>query len=358
MGRNSVIGLDIGTSAVRAAELDLRRDPPTLVRFGQVMLPPGAVRDGEILDELAVGEKLAELWKRAGFKSKRVAVGVSNQRVIVRQVEMPWMEENDLEQGLAFQVQDHLPIPVEDAILDFQILEEFAGPDHERMMRVLLVAAQREMIHTLLSALRRASIRPDVVDLMPFALMRTLGTSPELAQIQVLGDDAPRGVAEAIVDIGAGVTNIVVHEHGVPRFVRILVAGGQEVTDSLATALGTGFEEAEMLKRQAAYEPVGPEAERIIEERTKSVIEEVRGSLDYFCAQPDAAQLGRVVVTGGGGRIPDLVTRLETATGVPTEIGHPLAGVRLGKLGLSPDQLAEAESLIACPVGLALGERR
>lgn len=99
MGRNSVIGLDIGTSAVRAAELDLRRNPPTLVRFGQVMLPPGAVRDGEILDELAVGEKLAELWKRAGFKSKRVAVGVSNQRVIVRQVEMPWMEESDLAQG-------------------------------------------------------------------------------------------------------------------------------------------------------------------------------------------------------------------------------------------------------------------
>jgi len=358
MGRNEVIGLDIGTSAVRAAELDMRRDPPTLMRFGQVMLPPGAVRDGEILDEIAVGDKLSELWKRAGFKSKRVVVGVSNQRVIVRQVEMPHMEELDLEQGLAFQVQDHLPIAVEDAILDFQILEEFAGPDGERMMRVLLVAAQRDMIDTLLSALRRASIRPEVVDLMPFALMRTLGVPPEVAQIQLLGPDSPRGVAEAIVDIGAGVTNIVVHEHGVPRFVRILVAGGQEITDALATALGSSFEEAEMLKRQAAYEPVGPDVSRIIEDRTKSVIEEVRGSLDYFCAQPDAAQLGRLVVTGGGCQIPDLISRLEAATGVPTEQGHPLRTIKLGKLGLSPDQLAEAEALISVPVGLALGERQ
>lgn len=356
MGRSGVIGLDIGSSAVRAAEVDVKKKPPVLTTFGQIMLPPGAVADGEIIEEEAVGATIADLWRRVGFKSKKVIVGVANQRVIVRQIEMPHMEEADLQSSLAFQVQEQLPIPVDEAILDFQILEEFTNTDNERMIRLLLVAAQRDMIESLLRTLDHARLDATVVDLVPLALLRTLGDGK--ATTFESGYAGTGEGAEAIVDIGAGVTNIVVHENGTPRFVRILVSGGQHVTDALATALQTTPEEAEMLKRQAAFGGVPDEAKRIIEDRTNSVLEEVRGSLDYYSAQPESTGLSRVVLTGGGSCIEDLAPRLASATGIATEYGHPLASVRLGALGLTPEQLAEAEPLISVPVGLALGERQ
>ena len=364
MVRNMVIGLDIGTSAVRAAEVDVKKNPPVLARFGQITLPSGAVRDGEIIDEQVVSDTLTELWGNARFKSKRVIVGVANQRIIVRQVEMPWMEASDLEAGLAFQVQDHLPIPVEDAILDFQILEEFPGEENERMMRVLLVAAQREMINSLVRTLKMAGLRPKTIDLVPFALIRTLALEHRLQPEVVDGADIDGldelekdpGTAEAIVDIGAGITNIVVHEQGLPRFVRILVAGGDDITEALSTVMGSSYEEAEDLKCHLTPERTSEEAMRVVEERLQTMVEEVRGSLEYYRAQTKSARLARVVLTGGGAQMPHLLDRMEASTGVRAEMGHPLSTVRLGKLGMAHDQIVAAESLISVPVGLALGD--
>ena len=118
-----VIGLDIGSFAVRAAELTVGGGQPQLLRFGQVSLPAGAMRDGEVADAGAVSSALRRLWSEGGFKNKKVVVGVANQRVIVRQAELPAMTEPDLRAALRFEAQELIPIPVEDAILDFQILE-------------------------------------------------------------------------------------------------------------------------------------------------------------------------------------------------------------------------------------------
>ncbi len=121
--------------------MTLGKGAATLERFGQVALPPGAVRDGEVVDVDSVASALRQLWAQAKFGSKKVVVGVANQKVVVRQVDLPWMPVEDLRKSLAFQVQDYLPMPVEQAILDFHPLEEFAGDNGGRMLRVLLVAA-------------------------------------------------------------------------------------------------------------------------------------------------------------------------------------------------------------------------
>ncbi len=345
------MGLDIGTSAVRAAELSLGRGPTKLERFGQVALPPGAVIDGEVLDRDAVAAALKKLWSEAKFSSKKVVLGVANSKVVVRQVDLPWMERDELRQALAFQVQDFIPMPVSEAILDFHPVEEFTNEAGGRMLRVLLVAAGREMVLGGLAAAEKAGLRPVMVDLTSFAVIRSL------AQLDTLGLD---GDAEALVDIGARVTNIAVHQGGVPRFVRILLMGGRDITDAVAERLGVPAEEAESVKLSSALAAVGGQAEneptaRAVETSGSAFIEEVRGSLDYYLSSSSRAPIKRILVSGGGSQLAGLVERLSAATRLPVELAEPTAGLRIGKTGLSPDQLIQISPYSAVPVGLALG---
>ena len=155
------IGLDIGTSAVRAAQVTRTKAGPSLAAFGQVALPPGAVADGEIRDQGAVSEAISQLWKRVKFRSKQVVIGVANQRVVVRQVDLPFLEEKEFRSSLRYQVADHIPMPAEAAELDFQILEDYVTEEREHFMRVLLVAAETEMVEGFLAAVDAAGIVPE-----------------------------------------------------------------------------------------------------------------------------------------------------------------------------------------------------
>ena len=346
-----MVGLDIGTSGVRAAELSTGKGPATLERFGQVALPAGAVRDGEVVDTDAVASALQQLWSQAKFSTKKVIVGVANQKVVVRQVDLPWLPADELRKSLSFQVQDFIPMPVEQAILDFHPLEEFTNDAGGRMLRVLLVAAARDMVGSALEAVEKAGLQPGMVDLNSFALLRSLVT-PEtgLGSMQ----------AEALVDIGASVTNIVVHQGGVPRFVRILLMGGADITDAVAERLGVPSDQAESVKQSTGLAAVAGSAEahpanRAIEAAGSAFVEEVRGSLDYYLAQPGAARIGRVVLSGGGSRLVGLTSRLSAATRLPVEAARPMSLLKLGKTGLTDEQIAYVEPMITVPVGLAMG---
>jgi len=345
------IGLDIGTHAVRAAEMVLGRgDQATLNRFGQVALPLGAVRDGEVVDPPAVAAAIRRLWTEVGFKGRDVIVGVANQRVIVRHAELPAMAEEDLRSALRYQVQELIPIPVDEAILDFQILEQFVGPDQQPMMRILLVAAQSDMVRSLLAAVDGAGLSPSLVDVIPFSLIRALAT-PEIT----FGD--ADGTSEAIVCVGSGVTNVVVHERGVPRFVRILITGGNEITDAIASELHIDPDTAEDLKRRAdvsSTDVLAARAGRITTDRLSPFVEEVRGSIDYYRAQSADGEISRVLLTGGGSQVPGLADRLRQVLNIPVEMGHPLLGVRVGRVGIPEDRLIDSEPLLTVPIGLAL----
>jgi type IV pilus assembly protein PilM len=349
----SAVGLDIGTSGVRAAELSFGKGISTLQRFGQVALPAGAVRDGEVVDQQAVASAIKQLWSQARFSSKRVVVGVANQKVVVRQVDLPWLPTDELKKSLPFQVQDFIPIPVEQAILDYHPLEEIVDDNGGRTLRVLLVAAAREMVTSMLAAVTKAGLDPVMVDLTPFAVLRSLAAVEEVGLSGV--------PAEAIVDVGASVTNIVVHQGGVPRFVRILLMGGGDVTEAVADRMGVPLEHAESVKQQMGLAPTsgatldGHPASRVIETTGSAFVEEVRGSLDYYLAQQGAARLRRILVTGGGSRLGGLAERLASATRLPVEVATPMHSLKIGKTGLSPEQLSYVEPLVAVPVGLAMG---
>ena len=351
MAGRSAIGLDIGTSGVRAAELSFGKSQVTLEKFGQVALPEGAVRDGEVVNPDAVAAAIKQLWAHTKFSSKKVVIGVANQKVIVRQVDVPWMAADELKKSLAFQVQDFVPMPVEQAVLDFHPLEELSTESGGRILRGLLVAASRDMVKASLEAVQKAGLSPVMVDLTSFAVIRSL------ADTDHLGMGAP---VEALVDVGARVTNIVVHQGGVPRFVRILLMGGQDVTDAVAERMGVPQQQAEAMKQQLALSGTpdgmdGQAAWRVVEAVGAAFVDEIRGSLDYYLASSGSAPISRLVLTGGGARLGGLAQRLQVTTRVPVQIGAPMHSLQVGRTGLSPEQIAFVEPLAAVPVGLALG---
>jgi len=342
-----VVGLDVGTTAVRAAELSTRRGEIVLERFGQIALPPGAVIDGEVVQPEVVAVALKELWKRVRYSTRQVVAGVANQRVVVRLTDLPAMPEAELRSSLRFQVQEYIPIPVDEAELDVNVLGEHDDPGGQRMMRVLLVAAHKDMVAGLVEAIDKAGLDPVGIDLTPFALLRAL--APEGAQVY------PEA-GEALVDVGARVTNIVVHEAGTPRFIRILLMGGHDVTEALSAGLSVDAERAELAKFEVgAGDMADQTAAGIVSAKLDAFAEEVRGSLDFFRAQAGALPIARVLVTGGGSRLGQLVERLGGVLNLPVEPAHVLGHVRLGRLGLRPEQLAELDPVAPIPVGLALG---
>lgn len=341
------VGLDIGSTAVRAAELS-SGEPASLVRAAQVPLPPGAVENGEVRDIEAVAEAIKELWDRGGFKAREVTMGVGNQRLVVREVTVPAMADKELRESLPFQVAELIPIPMEEAVLDYDVLDE-VEQEGRKMLRLLVVAAQRDMVDQMVQAAVRAKVTPVGVDLVPFALVRAVGSADGL------GLDEGEAGGEALVDVGSDVTQICVHERGVARFVRILPSGSRDVTKALASSLGVSEEQAEALKRG---EPVdgGPSAEQarpVLDSRVAGLVDEIRSSLDFYQAQSPGARISRVLVTGGGSKLRGLVELLGQRVGAPVSRGRPFEKVHV-QLKLDERDLAEAEPLLAVAVGLAL----
>ena len=381
-----VLGLDVGTTSVRVVEVVLS-SPPAVSRVGEVPLPPGAVRDGEVVDAAAVGAAITELWRQTGLRSRDVRVGLTGPRVVVRVVEMPAMPDDELAGAIRFSASDHIPIPLDEAVLDHAVLENVppAEPGGSGQVRVLVAAAHRSSLEVLLAAVTAGGLRTVGVDLVPFALVRALAVPPVGEPTPDSDDMAPPLGAEAIVSVGAGLTTVIVHEGGRPRFVRTVAIGGDMLTTAISEELGVTTEEAEEAKRRGspseaqnsfvgterAGAPDAPpsvpggtrEAEppeddlarragRVVELRLTGILGEIQSSLAYWIAQSERP-LQRIVLTGGGVRAGDVAGRLALLIGAPVETGvvqgletpEPALGV-----GEWPDLTVAA--------GLALGGRR
>ncbi len=359
------VGLDIGATGVRAVALDVGKQPPVIRRIGQVDIDRGAVVAGEIVDPHAVTDAVSRLWKQAKLPKRRVVLGLANQRVIVRQVDVPRMSELELVEALPFQVQEYIPIPVEETFLDFVPIEEFTTPDGEPMLSILVVAAQREMVDTLMSAVTAAGVIPVAIDLQSFGLIRAL-----------FYGDFDLDTVTAVVDIGSGVSQVVLVRAGEPRFVRLLQMGGEDFTSSLVEGLDLTWDEAEELKRQVGVTPVGgvvaaagdpsipveeehaspleAEAQVILDRQADRFIDEVRGSVNFYLSQGEEPDLARIIVSGNGARLPHLANRLGDVLGARIEPARVIEGLNTGKL--SEAEISAMQPVIPVPVGLALWE--
>ena len=344
-----LIGLDIGTNAVTLAEVS-PGNPPRLERFGQVALPADAMREGEVVDDRALIDAISRLRSEVDLKKAPVRLGLASPRAVVRQVEMPAMSRDELAGALKYQAADLIPIPMDEAVLDFAILGNSTSEAGEPLMQVLLVAAHEAPTARLVAAVESAGFGVAAVDLLPLALIRALmHANPNSSEV-------PGG--EGIVSFGGGVTAIAVHEGGIPRFVRVLGTGGRELTDAIAGELNIPPETAEALKRQLGQggsDELVARARTAIERPLSMLLDEVRSSLDYYRNQPGAARLMSVVVTGGASQLPGLPERLSTLIGLPAEPATPRSQLAIGDIRFPETEYPRLDPYLPAAVGLALG---
>ncbi len=238
------VGLDIGTSAVRAAEIDVGATPPELLRFGQVGLTPGSVIDGEVRDVTAVASALQRLWQNGGFSSKSVVVGIAGPRAITREMDIQYVPDDEIEGVLRFQSEEVIPFPPDRTSLGAQVLADYQTPDGQKMRRILVGAAHRDLVDGVVAAVGQAGLELVGIDLVPFALLRAMTDATSMA-----------GQPEVLVSVGAGLTIVMVHQAGVPQLVRTIATGGSAVTGSIAGSLDLPFADAESLKKRLG-EPI------------------------------------------------------------------------------------------------------
>lgn len=341
-----IVGIDIGSTTVRAVEVEgATKARPTVVRFHEVPLPSGAARSGEVLETHTVASALKKLWSAGGFKSKNVVLGMGNQRVIARDLVMPKMSLTQIREALPFQVQDMLPMPVSEALLDFYPIAEADG-DNGRVVNGLLVAAVKQSVLANVDSAILAGLTPVDVDLIPFALSR----------LQARAHGGPETVA--IVDVGSATTNVVIAIGGVPQFVRIIPAGGHDAT--LAVAMSLEIEEgiAENAKRALGLAPtaVNPEHQPILEHihrATAELLNSIRNTLSYFDNTHQVTNVERIVLSGGGSRLAGFAAALQELTRTRVVISDPLATLATSKSVAQASP--EVRDSMSVALGLALG---
>lgn len=360
----NVVGLDIGSTAVRGAELSPNgKNKPTLLRSYEIPLPPGAVVRGEVLQPKIVVLALKRLWSQGGFKSKRVALGTGNQGVIVRDLTVPKMSLKHIRESLPFQVQTTLQMQLADSLLDFYPISETDG-EQGPLINGLLIAAEKKEVLGNVEAVERAGLMPIEVDLIPFALNRLLISRPKVMGIV------------ALIDIGATTTSIIISSNGVPWFVRIIPTGGDDLTQALIEGLSIDASAAEELKRTlrlgnaeieedsttvkckcakcVANDPLAENSisTEILHSVSGELLGSLRNTVNYFNNTRPQDPVQQILLTGGGSLLSGISETLADITHVTVTSADPFSVVAFPHKGNR--KKLQADTSIAVALGLAL----
>jgi type IV pilus assembly protein PilM len=336
------IGLDIGATAVRASILapgTLDGRPSVTVHgVGHVDLAPGVVVKGEVRELDSLTSALKQLWATSKFECRNVILGMANPQVLVRDLTVPNIDRDRRAKALPFQAKGVIALPIEDVVLDFSDIEVSADGEH---MHGLLIATPRKPILAAVHAVERAHLKVARVDLASFGTLRAIADE--------------RSSVEAVIDLGAHLTTIVIHDHGVPRLVRTLARGGDDLTVSVADRLGIDVAQAEMLKRNGGLDNFDPEVSRALAEGLRPLIAEIRTSMGYFRLSRGSAPIERISLTGGGANLHGLAAVMSDQMGLPTSMVDPLQHVRNRLASKDLRDGDPASSATAVSVGLAMG---
>lgn len=347
----NIVAVELSRTGIRAVEVTRAgSSKPVIQRFGQIALPEDAVFDGEVQHQNEVANALKKLWRKAKFSSKTVMLGLGNRKLLMREATLPVIPGGYNHDTLSFQVRDIISTPVETTVLDFFPLRAEMIEDSETTrvspgQEGLLIAAPKESILTTAATFTKAGLTLRAIDVTAFALTR--GLAP---------DDAGTTV---ILNIGANTTHIIIVQSGVPRFVRVIPNGGDDITRAIMQQHDMSFAKAEALKiRLGLYAVQGDkveiEAENLIRENVASLLGNVQNTVNYFASRGADEHVGRIILAGGASRLGGLPTVIEDVTKLPVELANPFAN--FGFAGrVNQKTLTELGPELASVLGLTIG---
>ena len=349
-----IVGLKVGASSLAAARV-VANGSAELLQVAREPLASGVVAGGEVRDADALAAALKEFFERHKLPRRAVRVGIANNRIGVRTIELTGIEDpKQLANAIRFRAQEALPIPLDEAVLDFQVLAEGVDREGQPTKRVLLVVAYRDLIDTYVRACRDAGLRLVGVDLEAFALLRAL--TPAAPPV------APDGERSALVAVAVGAdrTTLAVSDGYTCEFTRVLEWGGASLTSALARALAVEPNEAERIKKEISldgtFAPAGLTPEQADAARAglraslHGFARELVSSLQFYQGQADSLGIREVVLAGGTAELDGLASALQALIGVNVRVGDPLTGVRAGKKMREVPTPAHT-----IPIGLAMG---
>jgi type IV pilus assembly protein PilM len=341
----SVVGLDIGSSAVKAVELKPAGKGYRVAAYGAEPVPPDSIVDGAIIDGAAVAESIRRVFESKAFKTKEVAASLSGNAVIVKKISLPVMTATELDESIYWEAEQYIPFDIQDVNLDYQILDAGGGADQKSTMEVLLVAAKKEKIADYTGVIAQAGRTPVVVDVDAFALQNAFE----------LNYGFEPGAVIVLLNAGASAININIIANEQSVFTRDISLGGNAYTEAVQRELNLPFESAELLKKGspvdgATFEDVMP----VLRAMTENVLLEVQKTFDFFKATASTDRIDRIMLSGGASRVEGFAEALQERFGTPVEMFDPFRKVTLDGKKYPADQRDTIAPTAAVAVGLAL----
>ncbi|MGH9329860.1 MAG: type IV pilus assembly protein PilM [Vicinamibacterales bacterium] len=339
----ALVGLDIGSSAVKAVELKPAGRGYKVAAFGSEPVPPDSIVDGAIIDGTAVADAIRRLFDRHKIKTRDVAASLSGNAVIVKKITLPQMTESEISESIYWEAEQYIPFDIQDVNLDYQIIDT-GGSSGKATMDVLLVAAKKEKIADYTGVIAQAGRTAVVVDVDAFALQNAYEANYGIQPGEVV----------VLLNAGASATNINILSGEQSVFTRDISIGGNAYTEALQKELNLPYDAADALKKGQAVDGVGyDEAKPVLRAVTENMMLEIQKTFDFFKATASSDRIDRIVVSGGASRAESFTDILTDRFQSPVESFDPFKAIAFDprKLGVVPSDIAPTA---AVAVGLAL----
>jgi len=340
--KDNIVGLDIGSGSIKAAQVVDSKRGLTLKNFGIVDIAHGAIEEGTINDPESVAESIRQLFKSNNIKESNVAVSIGGYSVIVKKINVQTMAEEQLQETIHFEAEQYIPFDISDVNLDFQILGE--NETNPSQMNVFLVAAKKDMVNDYINLVNLAGLNPCIVDVEAFALQNTFEANYDIQNDNI-----------ALIDIGASKTSLNILKGSASVFMRDVSLGCGQINQKIMSLIECSFEEAEQLK-------CGDSPDRLTAEDLKGIVSsvvadwctEIRRALDFFYSTYPEDQIKRIILSGGGANIGEFQQLLATEASAEVEAINPFQNFQLDGKNLDEAYVNQIRPQAAISMGLAM----
>ena len=339
----NILGLDIGSSAIKLLELRETKTGFQLVNFGVEPLPPETIVDSTIMNAPAVVSAIRKLISAQQVKTKNVCTSVSGHSVIIRKITLPLMTEEEIEGNIQWEAEQYIPFDINEVNIDYQRLE--SESEDQESLDVLLVAVKKDMVNDYTAVINEAGLVPLIMDIDAFCIQNMFE----------MNNEPQKGKVNALVNIGASVININIVRNGNSVFTRDMSIGGNHFTEEIQKQLNVSSEEAEKLKLS-----VGSGSDRegeireVIDSISSSIALEIQRSLDFFTATSSVGHISKVYIVGGAAMTSGLKEIIENQIGIPVEPINPFNNIEINPKNFQLDYVNDVSPLAGVAIGLAL----